>query len=319
MTRVQAWWMWFHKNLRDIRGFIGGNTDFGFVPEALQGWMYPIDLDFTLQHEAWYYEPKDAEGLPIRLYLTVGPRYNPTRVAAYGLAHFNRYVRTQEPVHRARFFQVANWFLRAPDGRWRYDFPGLDLPAGWVSAMAQGEGISGLVRAWVLSGDERYLAQARRACAPLVQPLEAGGVRSTLVGGEPFLEEYPTAQPDHVLNGFLYALIGLVDLQRVDPEVVATVGLEDLLNTLERRLGWWDAGFWSLYDLSYRRTGMPNLATVSYHNLHVTQLTFLGYAMQRPRLLDMARRWAEDTRRPLRRWRALWGKIRYRWANQGQR
>ena len=311
--------LWMRKLLHDLSGFLWGNSDFAFLEASLTSWMYPLDLEFTLKRENLYYAPKDARGLPMRAYLSVGPRYNPTRIAAYALAHYNRYLRTQAGESRARFLQAADWFLRAPEGKWAYDYPWSGLQPPWLSAMAQGEGISVLVRAWVLSGEARYLEQARRALAPFLLPVAQGGVRSALEDGSPFLEEYPTDPPDHVLNGFLYALIGLLDLQRVDPDAVAGVGLEALLDTLERHIGLWDAGFWSIYDLGYRRTGVPNLVTVSYHNLHVTQLTFLGHMARRPGLLKVARRWAAYARRPFNRWRAFWGKIHFRVTHPGVR
>ena len=316
-NRGQPRLLWWRKLGHDIRSYLLGNADFALVEEAFTSWLYPLDLEFTLQRADLYYAPRDAEGLPMRHYLTVGVQYNPTRIAAYALAHFNRYERTRDEESKAAFFKAVEWFMRAPDARWAYPFPWLDLRPPWLSAMAQGEGISVLVRAWVLTHQQRYLTQAQRALEPLIQPIEAGGVRSSLDDGRPFLEEYPTQTPDHVLNGFLYALIGLLDLARVVPSAVAPVGLDALLDSLEQHLAAWDAGFWSLYDLGYRRTGRPNLATVSYHNLHVTQLTFVGRVTQRRRLVQMAERWAQDARRLACRLRAFGAKVRYRVQEPG--
>jgi len=312
MPWIRARWLHLLKLAHDVRGYLTGNADFAFVEDALTSWMYPLDLEFTLQRAALYYAPRDEEGLPLRHYLSVGPRYNPTRVAAYALAHFNRYWRTHDETSRAEFFKAAEWFMRAPEGLWTYDYPWLDLEPPWLSAMAQGEGISVLVRAWALSREERFLAQAKRALVPFTRPLADGGVRSTLDDGSPFLEEYPTRDSVHVLNGFLFALIGLVDLNRVAPAEVAAVDLDALLATLERHLDAWDAGFWSLYDLSHQRTGRPNFATVSYHNLHVAQLTYLGHMTERPRLRQVASHWDACAHRLRCRLRAFWGKVQYR-------
>lgn len=319
MQRSLGYRLWLHKVLRDMGGFLWGSGDFAFLEESLTSWAYPLDLEFTLQHENLYYVPKDSEGLPLRAYLSAGLRYNPTRLAAYALAHYNHYLLTTEEDSWLQFFKVVDWFMRAPEGKWVYDFPWLNLKPPWLSAMAQGEGISVLVRAWALSRDEHYLEQARRALVPLVLPLEAGGLRSALEDGSPFLEEYPTRPPAHVLNGFLYALIGLVDLQRVSKDLVKGAEIEALLDTLEQHLPRWDTGFWSVYDLEYQRTGIPNLVTPSYHNLHVAQLTFLGKTMRRPTLLKVARRWAGYAKQPICRWRAFWGKMRYRVKHPGQK
>lgn len=314
-----ARWLWIQKLFHDLSGFLWGNRDFSFLESSLTSWMYPLDLDFTLKRESLYYSPRDKRGIPIRAYLSVGPQYNPTRIAAYALAHFNRYLRTQDERNKRCFLQAAAWFLQSSDGRWTYDYPWAGLSPPWISAMAQGEGISVLVRAWVLTHETRFLEQARKAAVPFTVPVSKGGVRSTLPDGSLFLEEYPTNPPDHVLNGFLYALIGLLDLQRVDPETASLVCLESLLDTLERNILLWDAGFWSLYDLSYLRTKVPNFVTVSYHNLHVAQLLFLGLMTRRSHLLKVARRWAIFARNPVNRWRAFIGKVRYRLMFPGGR
>lgn len=322
MKRSYVWTarrLWIQKLLHDLRGFLWGNRDFSFLEASLTSWMYPLDLDFTLKREHFYYFPKDMKGIPMRVYLSVGPQYNPTRVAAYALAHFNRYLRTKAQKNKQHFLQAADWFLQSPDGIWAYNYPWMGLSPPWISAMAQGEGLSVLIRAWVLTREAQFLNHARKAVVPFMVPVSEGGVRSTLPDGSWFLEEYPTSPPDHVLNGFLYALIGLIDLHRVDPEMASSIGLKKFLDSLERNISLWNAGFWSLYDLSHLRTKVPNLTTVSYHNLHVTQLLFLGFMTRRPRLIEVAQQWAMFARHPLNRWRAFLGKVRYRFLFPGGR
>jgi len=315
----RGWWLRWRKLAHDVQGYLVGNADFTFVENALNTWHYPLDLEFTLRDPGFYFAPRDAEGLPIRLYRSVGIQYNPTRIAAYALAHYNRYLRTQVEESRAQFLKAAEWFMRSPEGLWWYTYPWQDLQAPWLSAMAQGEGISVLVRAWVLTHEVRYLDQARRALIPFAQSIEAGGVRSTLEDGCPFLEEYPSSSPVHVLNGFLYALIGLADLHRVAPEMTDSIGLDDFLNTLEHHIEAWDAGFWSLYDLSHLYKGRRNFTTVSYHNLHISQLSFLGHLFRRPHLMQVATRWTEYAHHMSNRLRAFWGKVRYRLQEPAQR
>ena len=317
--RLQKYLLRLRKLAHDVNGYLMSNDDFAFVEESLTSWLYPVDLEFTLLREDLYYSPRDKNGLPVRYYLSVGQQYNPTRIAAYALAHFNRFWKTHDEESRNQFFKAANWFMRPPDGLWKYTYPWLDLQPPWLSAMAQGEGISVLVRAWVLSGEENYLAQARRALEPFTRSLKDGGVRSILDDGSPFLEEYPTHEPSHVLNGFLFALIGLVDLWRISADEVTVVEMGAFFETLARHIEAWDAGFWSLYDLAYQKTGKYNLATVSYHNLHVTQLTYLGRIMDYAPLLRMADRWANDRRHLLHRLRAFLGKVRYRVEEPAQK
>ncbi len=65
------------------------------------------------------------------------------------------------------------------------------LDAPWLSAMAQGEGASLLIRVHQRNGHERYADAARRALRILDLPTAEGGVRAALGDGF-FLEEYPT-------------------------------------------------------------------------------------------------------------------------------
>ncbi len=305
------------ETLESFKGFILGNDKFSFLEPSLDSWLYPIDLEFTLKKDLYYF-PRDSRGLPMRRFMSVGDQYVPTRIASYALAHHNRYLLTGDEHSRQRFFAAVEWFMSFPEGVWYYNFSRYGLKPPWVSAMAQGEGISVLVRAWKLSQDSAYLSQAQKALKPLLLPLERGGVRSELPDGSPFLEEYPTNPPLHVLNGFMYTLIGLVDLGRVSKELVAPVGLDDLLDSLDKNISLWDFGSWSLYDLGHLHDALPHVASMRYHNLHISQLTFLGRFTHRQGLLEAARRWKEYARSPWNRWRAFFQKVRYRLKALGE-
>ncbi len=301
------------KLLRDVASYLRRNCDFSYREDAVTSTAYPVDLAFTLEREDLYYRPKDADGLPVRIYLSAGRQYNPTRIAAYALAHYNRYLDHEDEADKATFFRAAEWFMRSPDGRWRYEFDWGELKAPWVSAMAQGEGVSVLVRAWYLSGEDRYLEQALRALEPFTQPANEGGVLSFLESGDPFLEEYPTPRPVHVLNGFLYAVIGLADLERIAGQVLPKgLRASDWLGVLTKHLNGWNLGFWSAYDLAVGRYGLRNPATVSYHRLHIAQLRFLGEWGSSDVLIAVARQWQAYLKSTVNRVRALALKISFR-------
>ena len=263
------------KVIYDIKSYIMGNNDFPFYEPALYTSAYPLDLKFTLLNEKKYYHPKDENGLPLRIYTSIGKQYNPTRIAAYGLAHYNEYLKCGNKKNLKEFLKVANWFVQSEKGIWFYNFKWLSLNPPWISAMAQGEGISVLVRAWLITGKEIYLDKAIQATKPFTKEIKAGGVLS-YIDDMPFLEEYPTDRPTHVLNGFLYAVIGISDLERFAGIRVEFPSIKDLLQTLEKKLSLWDLGYWSAYDLDRTTFGFRNPATVSYHRLHISLLTYLG-------------------------------------------
>ena len=307
------------KVLRDIVDALIGSSDFALHPSALTSTAYPLDLDFTLVKEPIYYTPKDAAGLPVRLYKSVGVQYNPTRIAAYGLAHYNRYITAGGKHHRDTFLRVSDWFMTKTDGLWWYDFDWGELRAPWLSCMAQGEGISVLVRAYFLTGDDTYLAQAVRAARPLATPIEEGGVKSFIDGKHPFLEEYPLDKPRHTLNGFLYALVGLLDLTAVDARYAVSTHLDAFVSTLETQWYRWDLDGWSAYDLHGADGGLRNPATVGYHRLHVTLTSYIAEKRSSESLRECARRWHAGYRSRRLRLGAALGKIRYRMRYKPQR
>lgn len=295
------------KLLEEFISVLVGTPHYELCSESLISLAYPLDLEFTLQEETRYYSPKSAEGIPL-----LGHRRFPTRIAAYGLAHFNRYLLQGRGESREIFLRMADWFHQSPDGLWRYEFDMGDMKAPWISCMAQGEGISVLVRAYRLTGKEGYLEQAIKAAQVFSLPIQAGGVRSQIEGEWDFLEEYPSLNPRHTLNGFLYALIGILDLAELEPAIKTQVGWDALLKTIETRHTLWDLSYWSAYDLHVTPSGRKHAATVAYHKLHITQMKYLGLKIGSLPLQKCAEKWLGYYRSPSCRWRALIAKTRYR-------
>lgn len=310
--------MKYQKIFQDIVSAFIKNTNYGLVPDSLDGKSYPLDLEFTLKSETKYYAPKDLEGIPLYKYQSIGVQYLPTRIAAYALAQFNRHVKTGEERSLGMFFQMAEWFMRPSDAIWLYQFDVEDLKAPWISCMAQGEGISVLTRAYLLSGDSRYLNQAKKAASIFKVPIECGGVRSLIENQYSFLEEYPSKMyPKHTLNGFLYAVIGILDLIDLYPDSQLKLLLSELVNTVASKWKLWDLSYWSAYDLHKSKKGRRNFATVSYHNLHITQISYLAYKLNNQSLYACAERWVTYYHSPFNRLRALFSKMQYRAEERG--
>ena len=157
----------------------------------------------------------------------------------------------------------------------------------WVSAMAQGEGASLLLRAHAATGEERYAEAAIRALRPMAADLAEGGVRSPLGDGF-FLEEYPTDPPSMVLNGGIFALWGYHDAALGLGDEDARRQFELGVDTLSANLDRWDTGSWSLYDLFPHP--VPNVASSFYHVLHINQIRALDLTAPRPELVRVADR-----------------------------
>jgi len=183
------------------------------------------------------------------------------------------------------------------------------LPEPWLSAMAQGEGASLLVRLYTETGDERFAEAARRALLPLDLDSSQGGVRALLHGGA-YPEEYPTSPPSFVLNGGIFAMWGLHDVGVGLDDADRRLDFEQAVDTLAANLHRWDLGYWSRYDL-YPHP-VPNVASSFYHDLHTTQLRMMHRLSPRPELTETAERWASYTSSRPKQARAFAGKALFR-------
>lgn len=245
----------------------------------------------------------DARGIPLNQYAG-GWFYNPVSVSQYGLRHYGRWLKGRQRADRARALRAGEWLVtnQNRDGRWLYRFtytvgkmgfyPGVTLVAPWSSAMAQGQGMSLLVRTWRLTRDRDHLRAARRAVRPLAVPVQRGGLQRSLAGG-PFFEEYPTTPPSYVLNGFMFTVIGLWDLSPWSREAAELY--EGGRGTLIRALPLYDQGQnrLSAYHLGFRTAGQPVHGSPGYHWVHREQLRALNAIDAHPRLADFVKRWRE--------------------------
>jgi len=186
-------------------------------------------------------------------------------------------------------------------GGWRYPVPvaRYRVTPGWYSAMAQGLAISVLLRAHDLTGEQSYLDAAAGAEDLLLTPSRAGGCADYDEAGRPFLEECPTDPPCHILNGAVYALIGLRERQ------ARTGGAAHMpvARHLAAQLGRYDLGYWSRYDLRFTAP-----ATLAYHSLHISLLEAAGRLLANELFGRTAIRWRSYLRHPGHQLRAATGK-----------
>ncbi|KAM9375286.1 D-glucuronyl C5-epimerase isoform 2-T2 [Phaethornis superciliosus] len=205
--------------------------------------------------------------------------------------------------HMAAFFAASDWLVRNQDekGGWpimvtRKLGEGFkSLEPGWYSAMAQGQAISTLVRAYLLTKEQAFLSTALRATAPYRLPSEQRGVKAVFMNQHDWYEEYPTSPSSFVLNGFMYSLIGLYDLKETAGEKLgkeARVLYERGMESLKAMLPLYDTGSGTIYDLRHFMLGTaPNLARWDYHTTHINQLQLLSTIDESPIFKEFVKRW----------------------------
>ena len=297
---------------------LGGNSHLTFWHETPQenqracaGRLGEYYMSFT--EKANYKGAYDSAGIPLLDYRgRLGRQYNPIAIAQYGLGNYNLFRQSGEAGRSANFFLVADWLCQHLEKNhqglsvWNhyFDWEYRDtLRAPWYSALAQGQGISVLVRAHQESKDVRYLEAAKLALASFFTPISEGGVAFTDDRGDLWFEEYIVSPPTHILNGFIWAAWGVYDyfLATEDGstrELFARVG-QTLLRNLER----YDLGFWSLYEQSGTR--LPMVASPFYHRLHIVQLRVMHKLTGEEKFARIAERWEDYSRSRGNRTRAL--------------
>jgi hypothetical protein len=238
--------------------------------------------------------------------------------AQWGLGAYERYLAGEGDEWRAAAVDAARHLLdtQEQDGRhagaWVHEY-GLDhtfdVGDRWISAMAQGEAASLLVRAHAATGEERFSEAAQLAMRLLAVPLADGGVRADLGDGF-FLQEYPTDPPSHVLNGGIFALWGYYDVAVGLGDDDAMREFEAGVDTVAANLHRWDTGSWTRYDLF--PFPLTNVASSFYHLLHIDQLRALQVIAPRPEFGPAIERFEHYRASRIRRMRAFTHKAAFR-------
>lgn len=303
----------------------GGNSHLTFWHET------PAENPRAIVHEigeyympfsekADYPGPYDSAGVPLLDYHgKIGRQYNPIAIAQYGLGNYNLFRQTADLGRRKRFFLAADWLLSnlEPNAHgipvWHHHFDWEyrnTLKAPWYSGLAQGQGISLLVRAHKDSGDAKYLDAARRALASFFRPTSAGGVAFTDDRDDLWFEEYIVSPPTHILNGFIWATWGVYDYCLATNDKAAQDLFSRAVQTLLHNLDRYDLGFWSLYEQSGTR--LPMVASSFYHRLHIVQLRIMHRLTGEAEFAHLAGRWEAYTRSRPKHTRALCYKIAFK-------
>jgi len=255
----------------------------------------------------------DDAGIPMLDYRgKVGPQYNPIAIAQWGLANFNRYVSARDATAEKKFLSASDWLrdnlernsANIPVWQHHFDWDYRDtLRAPWYSGLAQGQGISLLLRAAAASGKNDYLDAARSAFESLSRTSAEGGVLFVDEFQDVWIEEYIVTPPTHILNGFVWALWGVYDYSLTFPTSQARDLFNRCVETLTKNLARYDNGFWSLYEQSGTR--LPMVASRFYHQLHIVQLRVMHQLTNLAVFAQTADRWEEYSRNRLNRARAL--------------
>jgi heparosan-N-sulfate-glucuronate 5-epimerase len=263
--------------------------------------------------KADYSGPHDPSGIPMLNYHgQIGLQYNPIAITQWGLGNFNLFCRTGESIRKTKFLAASDWLCDHLEQNssgvwvWQHYFDWeyrTRLKSPWYSGLAQGQGISLLLRAHAETRDSRYLDAADNAFQSFLKPVADGGVTFTDECGDIWFEEYIVSPPTHILNGFIWTVWGIYDYLLATESQLARSLFARSTQTLRNNLHRYDAGFWSLYEESGTR--LPMLASPFYHRLHIVQLRVLHRLTREEIFAQYADRWEKYAQSPGKRTRAL--------------
>jgi heparosan-N-sulfate-glucuronate 5-epimerase len=280
-------------------------------PNSFRGELGEYYMPFT--SKADYPGHYDTNGIPMLDYHgEIGVQYNPIAIAQWGLGNYSLFCRSGNEDRKTKFLVASDWLCAHLEKNasdiwvwnhyfdWEYRTP---LKRPWYSGLAQGQGISLLLRSYRETGQVLYLETAQKVFSSFTKSTKEGGVTLTDNGGNLWIEEYLVFPPTHILNGFIWAAWGVYDyfLATGSPEAKAI--FEGAVKTLSANLHRYDLGFWSLYELSGTR--LPMIASPFYHRLHITQLLIMHWLTGEPIFEHYATRWQRYARSRVRRTCAL--------------
>ena len=202
---------------------------------------------------------------------------------AFGLLDY--YYESKQEKYLEKFRQCADWAIsmQHADGAWdnfSYIYP--EHPYG---SMAQGEGVSLLVRAYKLFDEQKFLDAASKAMSFMLNSLDEGGC-TLYVGEKVIFQEFqhlPT-----VLNGWIFSWWGLYDYVLVTQDSEVKQIMDKSLQTLVDYLPRFSCSYWSMYDLGGKIT------SPFYHNLHIAQMEAMYRLTERQVFNQYANKWRKQ-------------------------
>jgi glycosyltransferase involved in cell wall biosynthesis len=260
-------------------------------------------------------EPFSFDDYGVLLWRNAGG-YHPALIAQYGLVSWNHYLIGKDERWREAFLQQARWLVEHEvrigegAGGWPVRLPHAeDGNACCLSCVAQGSGLSVLVRAYRLTHEELFLEVARRVVRTFERDILDGGVCSPVGEAGIFFEEVAIYPAAHHLGGFLFALLALYDYVALIGDSAIEKTIEQSLSAMHMLIDEFDTGYWIKTSLL-----RGQLASPSELALHVTLLDALANCSGCEHCFALAQRWRGYASRAGTRLRSMLARQRIRFA-----
>jgi hypothetical protein len=209
----------------------------------------------------------------------IGHQYNPLFIADFAMSLVSLWGDIDgKRILLANLDYLVASALKTPAGYsvfpYLFDFPRTDQKAPWFSAMAQARVGQALMWGWRLTGDLRYLAEAKNAILAMTETYREPPLAKPLSQGV-WLKEFPGYR-FNVLDGSLVAIVGVREVWKGLPED------DPDRESLHRLFTDAITGFKSNHDCFTSPFGglyfddAGNAPSQGYYNIIMTQLEYLS-------------------------------------------
>ena len=197
------------------------------------------------------------------------------------------------------FINIANWFVKNIQIRsykyinfgvyeYQFDWETYNLKRPWVSGMAHGIAIQNLLRAFKITGKDKFVKTARLLMNSFLISIDNGGVAIIESETHYWFEEYAAnnkeAKKSMVLNGMLHSLIAINEYNKMFNNKEFNNVFNYGMNSLKANIKKFSSGNWTYYD------ALNNFAKYKYHNININLTKFL-YAKTGSVFLEIYKEW----------------------------
>ncbi|MFC1690822.1 D-glucuronyl C5-epimerase family protein [Nanoarchaeota archaeon] len=234
--------------------------------------------------------------------------YFPITIIQTALDCYNEYIQKKDLKARDIFLKYSEWLIKNSTTTkagvgwlhtWKMNIAGYKFkkPYKWISGITQGMALNVFIRAHSLTGKKKYLDACKGIIKTFETPVSKGGILDVDKEGNWWYEEYPGYKRAHVLNGFIYALLGLYEYQDYTKDKKAKKLFEKGIKTLETNIESFNINLgllkWSRYD-----TGKIFYSGKRYHKtVHMPQIKILHQLIKKEIFLKQYREWLKYSKR----------------------
>ncbi len=185
----------------------------------------------------------------------------------YGLGAYDLYLMNNNHSMLEKTIACAEWAVinQQPDGGWITFL--YENPLHPYSSMAQGEGISLLLRTYIATGKIKYVEAAKKAYQFMIRPLAEGG--TTKYDGDD-IYFYECMENPLILNGWIFSIWGVLDYYKFFRDEKSKYILTSSIKSLRNKLSDFDIKYWSRYEDG------KSICSSFYNKLHIAQLRVMA-------------------------------------------